>query len=104
MFNGDKQKTAEFCVKQFQQFLDGMRSWDADTLDYAEIHSAALFLCEDGEFEQLLRKEWSSLRTYQSSPQEAVKIDYLADVAPDLIQGFFYALREYAELYRGEPS
>ncbi len=104
MFNGDRKQTAEFCLSEFETFLRGLRDWNWDKAIHAEIHAAALFLCEDKNFEQLLRKEWEQAKTYRTLPPDASHLDYAVEAAPDFIQGFFYALITYMEAYKGRLS
>ena len=99
MFKGDKKKTAEFCIEQFDKFLKGIREWNCDGVSYAEIHAAALFLSEDEDFEKILRRRWSDVKS--TIPPTSSNLDFAMDVAPDLISGFFHALIEYMETYRG---
>lgn len=95
MFNGDKRKLAEFCLDHFERFFSGIRRKDNDAIDYAEVHAAALFLCEDASFEQMLRERWSKLQSYHDKPPDTGSLDFLIDVAPDLLDGFFSATRDF---------
>jgi hypothetical protein len=102
MFNGDRKKTAEFCLDQFERFLKGIRHWDCDAVSYAEIHAAALFLCEDVEFEQILKNHWSRARPYRTLGSDASPIDFAVNVAPDFVSGFFESLIDYMEQFNGK--
>jgi hypothetical protein len=97
-----KSEKTDFCITQFERFLRGIRDWSCDEVSYAEIHAASLFLCEDDEFEKILRRRWSSARPTQTLPADATPLDFAVDVAPDLVSGFFEALIEYMETEKGK--
>src|SRR4051794_25048478 len=102
MFKGDKKQTAEYCLKEFADFIEGMQRWDCDAVSYSEIRSGALFLCEDDEFARILRNHWSKAKTYRTLPPDASHLDYAIEAAPDFVSGFFNALIEYMEAYKGK--
>jgi hypothetical protein len=102
MFSGNRKQAAEFCIDQFEKFFQALRKWDCDAVTYAEIHSAALFLCEDDDFEKILRQRWSNAKPTQTLPPSASPLDFAIEVAPDLVAGFFEALIHYMESYRGD--
>ena len=102
MFNGDRQPTAEFFLTQLDRFLTGVKQWDCDQVSYAEIQPAALFLCEDEAFQQILKRRWSAAKPTVTLPSDATHLDFALEVAHDLISGFFEALTEYMEAYKGK--
>jgi hypothetical protein len=102
MFNGDKKKTAEFCLDQFEKFIQGMRSWDCNAVSYADIHEGALFLCEDESFESILRRRWSEVKAFRTIPPILSHTDFAVECAPDFVSEFFEAMIEYMETYNGK--
>lgn len=101
MMADDRSTKAEYCVEQFERFIQGVRRCDWQTaIADAEIHAAALHLCEDPDFERLLRAQWSGIAALRATSNAAATQDLLVEITPDLIQAFFYALIDYMERER----
>ena len=96
-------KNAERFMAEVETFIQGLRRWDWKTAVHdAEVHVAAMRLCEDPEFVAGLRAEWSRRMSAEDKPVPAELLSLLSDNAPDLVGGFLDALMHYMERDKGE--